>query len=183
MEEALDCIQKLIAYGYLRGTARGPASRDDDDDEATPKETRTPSTMDSIIETICGCDDFDDDNVQLQVIKALLTAVTSQTWRGARGRFVGCRAVVLQHPPSDEERRQQNDRKATLTQMLSIVFQRMEAADAGAPTVPDTTYQEGDSVHVPDYGLGTVVSCDGTNCVVALQAWEQDARARRGPEQ
>ena len=26
MEEALDCVQKLIAYGYLRGTASGPAS-------------------------------------------------------------------------------------------------------------------------------------------------------------
>ena len=177
MEEALDCIQKLIAYGYLRGTARGPASRDDDDDEATPKETRTPSTMDSIIETICGCDDFDDDNVQLQVIKALLTAVTSQTCEVHEGGLlVAVRSCYNIHLVT-RNAVNKTTAKATLTQMLSIVFQRMEAADAGAPSVPDTTYSEGDAVHVPDYGLGTVVSCDGTNCVVALQAWEQDGEA------
>jgi len=30
-----------------------------------------------IIETICACNDFADDGVQLQVIKALLTAITT----------------------------------------------------------------------------------------------------------
>mgnify|MGYP003316884251 CR=1 FL=1 len=84
MEEALDCVQKLIAYGYLRGTASGPASPADGGDgddaaSAASSEGDAPpggSTMDGIVATICGCDDFDDDGVQLQVIKALLTAVT-----------------------------------------------------------------------------------------------------------
>jgi len=152
--------------------------------------------MDSIIETICGCDDFDDDNVQLQVIKALLTAVTSQTCEVHEGGLlVAVRSCYNIHLVT-RNAVNKTTAKATLTQMLSIVFQRMEAADAGAPSVPDTTYSEGDAVHVPDYGLGTVVSCDGTNCVVALQAWEQDGEAAqlhcstsslrppvRGPEQ
>ena len=126
------------------GRPRGPASRDDDDDEATPKETRTPSTMDSIIETICGCDDFDDDNVQLQVIKALLTAVTSQTCEVHEGGLlVAVRSCYNIHLVT-RNAVNKTTAKATLTQMLSIVFQRMEAADAGAPTVPDTTYAEGD---------------------------------------
>ena len=69
----------------------------------------------------------------------------------------------------------------------------MEAADAGALPQFPTLHTEGDSVHVPDYGLGTVVSCDGTNCVISLQAWEQDGETIalhsslrppvRGPEQ
>ena len=37
----------------------------------------TVSLMDVIVETICNCNDFPEDRVQLQVIKALLTAVTS----------------------------------------------------------------------------------------------------------
>lgn len=46
MEEALDCVQKLIAYGYLRGTARGPASQEEEDESPGGRrsslETRTP---------------------------------------------------------------------------------------------------------------------------------------------
>ena len=95
----------------------------------------------SIIETICGCDDFDDDNVQLQVIKALLTAVTSQTCEVLEGGLlVAVRSCYNIHLVT-RNAVNKTTAKATLTQMLSIVFQRMEAADAGAPSVPDTTYQ------------------------------------------
>ena len=177
MEEALDCVQKLIAYGYLRGTARGPASQEEDDESPGGRrsslETRTPSTMDAIIETICACDDFDDDNVQLQVIKALLTAVTSQTCEVHEGGLlVAVRSCYNIHLVT-RNAVNKTTAKATLTQMLSIVFQRMEAADAGAPVL-DSTWLVDDTVHVPDYGLGKVLSSDGTNCVVQLQAWEQD---------
>jgi hypothetical protein len=33
--------------------------------------------IDVVVETVCTCNDFADDGVQLQVIKALLTAITS----------------------------------------------------------------------------------------------------------
>ena len=63
---ALDCMQKLIAYGYLLGEAIVT-------NESTG-ETR--KLIDVVVETICSCNGHTDENVQLQVIKALLTAVS-----------------------------------------------------------------------------------------------------------
>lgn len=63
-EVALACIQKLIAYGYVQGkTMRiGKMER---------------AMVDVVMETICACKDQEDELVQLQVVKAVLTAVTS----------------------------------------------------------------------------------------------------------
>jgi len=75
MELALDAIQKLVEHGNLRGTstvlvgAQGvnEAARDlepvEDDSTSSP----TVLLMDVIIKTICGCNEVQDDNVQLQV--------------------------------------------------------------------------------------------------------------------
>jgi brefeldin A-inhibited guanine nucleotide-exchange protein len=41
------------------------------------KEGDTVPLIDVVVETICSCNDFADDGVQLQVIKALLTAITT----------------------------------------------------------------------------------------------------------
>jgi len=142
MEEALDCLQKLIAYGYLRGTARrapvredgkqndglGAESLDGNDEESIG----VASSMDEIVGTICGCDDFDDDNVQLQVIKALLTAVTSNTCEIHEGSLlIAVRSCYNIHLVTKNQVNK-TTAKATLTQMLSIVFQRMEAYDQRA---------------------------------------------------
>nr|CAD7605709.1 unnamed protein product [Timema genevievae] len=64
---ALDCLQKLIAYGHLTGNIP---------DSTTPGKF----LIDRIVETICGCfsGPQTDEGVQLQIIKALLTVVTSQ---------------------------------------------------------------------------------------------------------
>lgn len=85
---ALDVIQKLIAYGYLRGdAARAPVARAEGSDAAAvaeggseaadAPEAATVPLIDIVVETICACNDFADDGVQLQVIKALLTAITT----------------------------------------------------------------------------------------------------------
>lgn len=85
--------------------------------------------MDEIVGTICACDDFDDDNVQLQVIKALLTAVTSNTCEIHEGSLlIAVRSCYNIHLVTKNQVNK-TTAKATLTQMLSIVFQRMEAYD------------------------------------------------------
>lgn len=128
VEEALDCLQKLIAYGYLRGTARRATRRLDDGEELDVAKGSL-SSMDAIVGTICACDDFDDDNVQLQVIKALLTAVTSNTCEVHEGSLlIAVRSCYNIHLVTKNQVNK-TTAKATLTQMLSIVFQRMEAYD------------------------------------------------------
>ncbi|KAJ8613377.1 hypothetical protein CTAYLR_002304 [Chrysophaeum taylorii] len=137
MEEALDCLQKLIAYGYLRGTARratrrlesGGSALGDDYEQVEKEGAASLSSMDAIVGTICACDDFDDDSVQLQVIKALLTAVTSNTCEIHEGSLlIAVRSCYNIHLVTKNQVNK-TTAKATLTQMLSIVFQRMEAYD------------------------------------------------------
>lgn len=64
---ALDCLQKLIAYGHLTGNIP---------DSSCPGKF----LIDRIVTTICNCftGPQTDDGVELQIIKALLTVVTSQ---------------------------------------------------------------------------------------------------------
>lgn len=64
---ALDCLQKLIAYGHLTGNIQDSANQGK-------------FLIDRIVSTICNCFNGPqtDEGVQLQIIKALLTVVTSQ---------------------------------------------------------------------------------------------------------
>ncbi|KAJ1448863.1 hypothetical protein M885DRAFT_537575 [Pelagophyceae sp. CCMP2097] len=204
MQEALDCVQKLIAYGYLRGATRG-ASASEEEDTSETASTSSKSTMaevgkssmDAIVATVCGCDDFDDDNVQLQVIKALLTAVTSNTCEIHEGSLLlavrSCYNIQL----VTRNAVNRTTAKATLTQMLSIVFQRMEAHEQrarqlcgsaphakhrgrkGAVVVVDCKFEVGDAVAVPGFGDGELRELrDDGSCVVALHAWRlADGRA------
>lgn len=142
MEVALACIQKLIAYGYVRGKVVqvGKVRR---------------SMMDVVMETVCACKDQEDELVQLQIVKAVLTAVTSTV----SARFTSSAQVPQMRHPSPSHmaactRLQvsavhettlllavktcfyiylvsrtpviQTTANATLTQMLNVVFQRLE---------------------------------------------------------
>lgn len=123
-------MQKLMAYGLIRGTAH-------DEEKADRK------LMDKVIDIISTCFDFPDDNVRLQVIKvslapiyaaylricftqAFLTAVTSPvcdihgTCLMTAIRSVYNIYLISESPINTATA------KATLTQMLNIVFQRME---------------------------------------------------------
>ncbi|XP_046858092.1 brefeldin A-inhibited guanine nucleotide-exchange protein 1-like isoform X3 [Xenia sp. Carnegie-2017] len=113
---ALDCIQKLIAYGHIVG---------DTPDSIEPERR----LIDRIIETICTC--FTgintDVNVQIQIIKALLTAVTSSTCEVHEGTLLQAVRTVYNIYLASKSLVSQTTAKATLTQMISLVFQRMES--------------------------------------------------------
>ncbi|XP_073462877.1 brefeldin A-inhibited guanine nucleotide-exchange protein 2 isoform X1 [Aquarana catesbeiana] len=112
---SLDCLQKLIAYGHITGNApdKGIAGK---------------RLIDRIVDTICNCfqGPQTDEGVQLQIIKALLTVVTSpyveiheatilQTVRTCYNIYLASKNLV-----------NQTTAKATLTQMLNVIFARME---------------------------------------------------------
>jgi hypothetical protein len=88
--------------------------------------------IDIIIETICSCRDDPGENVQLQVLKALLTVVSSNTCHThGESLLLAVRAcyhiyLVSKNPVN------RSTAKASLTQILSIVFQRMEAEQSRA---------------------------------------------------
>jgi brefeldin A-inhibited guanine nucleotide-exchange protein len=124
MEASLDCIQKLIAHGYLRGV-KGPDSQ---------------KHVDELMDMICSCMDHSDEKVQLQMIKALLTAVTSPTFAVHETSLLTAMRTCYQIHLVSKSPINKMTAKATLTQMLNSVFQRMEtydeekaAADAAKP--------------------------------------------------
>lgn len=123
VDPAVDCVQKLIAHGYLRG-------------EADPSGGPEAIFLSKLIESVCKCHDLGDDAVELLVLKTLLSAVTSmslrihgdcllQIVRTCYDIYLGSKNVV-----------NQTTAKASLIQMLVIVFRRMEADSSTVPIQP-----------------------------------------------
>ncbi|KAJ8336938.1 hypothetical protein SKAU_G00381580 [Synaphobranchus kaupii] len=112
---SLDCLQKLIAYGHLTGSSP---------DSTAPGK----KLIDRIIETICGCfqGPQTDEGVQLQIIKALLTAVTSQHIEIHEGTVLQAVRTCYNIYLASKNLINQTTAKATLTQMLNVIFARME---------------------------------------------------------
>ncbi|KAL5248280.1 hypothetical protein ACHWQZ_G017457 [Mnemiopsis leidyi] len=112
---ALDCLQKLIAYGQLTGASPDP-------------ENPNKKLIDTVIETIC--DAFHgvntDPDVELQIIKALLTAVTSQTCEIHEMALLTAIRCCYNINLFTKNTVNSATAKATLTQMLSVCFSLME---------------------------------------------------------
>lgn len=116
---SLDCIQKLIAYGHLTGNVVDPQNEDR-------------LLIDRIVETICKCfvGEHTDENVQLQIIKALLTVVTSQQVEVHGSTILLAVKSCYDINIASKNLINQTTARATLTQMLNVIFSRMEAQAA-----------------------------------------------------
>ncbi|KAI3703224.1 hypothetical protein L1987_73146 [Smallanthus sonchifolius] len=113
-EPALDCIQKLIAHGCLRG-------------ESDPAGGADAKLLAKLIDSVCKCRELDDEGVELLVLKTILSAVTSVSLR-----IVGDSLLQIVRTSYDiyldsKNVVNQTTAKASLIQMLVIVFRRMEA--------------------------------------------------------
>nr|XP_029477181.1 brefeldin A-inhibited guanine nucleotide-exchange protein 2-like [Oncorhynchus nerka] len=116
---SLDCLQKLIAYGHITGNAS---------DSSAPGKR----LIDRLLETICNCfqGPQTDEGVQLQIVKALLTAVTSPHIEIHEGTVLltvrTCYNIYL----ASRNLINQTTAKATLTQMVNVIFTHMETQAA-----------------------------------------------------
>lgn len=112
---ALDCLQKLIAYGHLTGSEPDPSN---------PGKF----LIDRIVATICNCfmGPQTDEGVQLQIIKALLTVITSQYVEVHEGTVLQAVRTCYDIYLSSRNLINQTTARATLTQMLNVIFTRME---------------------------------------------------------
>lgn len=112
---ALDCLEKLIAYGHLTGAIH---------DSTNPGSL----LIDRIVITINGCfsGPQTDECVQLQIIKALLTVVTSQHVEIHEGTVLQAVRTCYDIYLFSKNLVNQTTACATLTQMLDVIFSRME---------------------------------------------------------
>ena len=90
-----------------------------------------------IVDLVCRASEIIDESVELHVLKCLLTAVSSKTFR-VHGRALlrvvrTCYNVFL----GSKSEVNQSTAKASLTQMLTVVFHRLEAgsSEASAPAI------------------------------------------------
>ncbi|KAK4418757.1 Brefeldin A-inhibited guanine nucleotide-exchange protein 2 [Sesamum alatum] len=122
-EPALDAVQKLIAHGYLHG-------------EADPTGGPEAKLLSKLIDSACKCHDLGDENMELLVIKALLSAVTSVSLRIHGDCLLQVVKTCYDIYLSSKNMVNQTTAKASLVQMLVIVFRRMEADSSTVPLQP-----------------------------------------------
>lgn len=120
---ALDCIQKLLAHGFLTG--KGPDAFKEAEKGQPPR-----TLIDSVVECICNCQEQADDTVQLTMVRALLTGVTSQTCEVHGNSLMLAVKKSFQIHQDSKNAMNQRTAQASLTQMLSVVAQRMELSSA-----------------------------------------------------
>ncbi|KAK0168082.1 hypothetical protein PV327_001920 [Microctonus hyperodae] len=128
---ALDCLQKLIAYGHLTGNVP---------DSTEPNKL----LIVRIVETICSCfmGPQTDEGVQLQIIKALLTVMTSQHVEVHEGTVLLTIRTVYNVYLASRNLVNQTTARATLTQMINVIFARMETqAEDEIPRTNETAQQ------------------------------------------
>ncbi|WOK99061.1 brefeldin A-inhibited guanine nucleotide-exchange protein 5-like isoform X1 [Canna indica] len=114
LEPALDCLHKLIAYDHLEG-------------DPGLEGGKNASLFTDILNMVCGCvDNSSFDSTILQVLKVLLTAVSSTRFRVHGEPLLGVIRVCYNIALNSKSLINQGTSKAMLTQMINIVFRRME---------------------------------------------------------
>jgi len=112
---SLDGLQKLIAYGHLTGNeicVSDPSLR----------------TIDKVVECVCSCfsGPQTDEGVQLQILKALLTILTSQHVEVHEASLLNSVRTCYNIYLASRNMINQTTAKATLNQILSAIFVKME---------------------------------------------------------
>ncbi|CCI47299.1 unnamed protein product [Albugo candida] len=95
----------------------------------TPINQENWKLMDYIIQIICNCNDHADEAVQLQVLRVLLTAVTTITCEVHEQSLLKVIRACYHIHLISKNGTNQTIAKATLQQIISIIFQRMENFD------------------------------------------------------
>ncbi|KAD4982629.1 hypothetical protein R6Q59_002233 [Mikania micrantha] len=114
LELALDCLHKLIAYDHLEG-------------DPGLENGKNGPLFTEILNMVCSCvDNSSPDSTTLQVLKVLLTAVASSKFRVHGEALLGVIRVCYNIALNSKSPINQATSKAMLTQMISIVFRRME---------------------------------------------------------
>lgn len=124
VEPALDCLHKLIAYDHLEGDPGLAGGRN------------APLFAD-ILNMVCSCvENSSSDSTILQVLKVLLTAVASTKFRVHEEPLLGVIRICYNIALNSKSPINQATSKAMLTQMISIIFRRMETDVVGATAGP-----------------------------------------------
>ncbi|RKP14485.1 hypothetical protein BJ684DRAFT_870, partial [Piptocephalis cylindrospora] len=126
MVTSLDCLEKLISYDYIGETCLPPDNADDEEEE---QEEVTPRVrlIDDLVEVTCECfiGESTDDAVTMQIIKALLAAVLSDTSPIHEAILLRAVRTIYNVFLLSRSTVNQTIAQGTLTQMVNVVFGRV----------------------------------------------------------
>ncbi len=130
---ALNGIYKLIIHGYLKGDK--PYVEEEvlptEEVEEDHHEEEIVMLSEQIVSEVLFCVDTSEDcDVQLQVLKVILSAVTSKDFQVHGQVLLHCVYMCFNLFLATEDDILAMTCKATLTQMLNFIFQKLEAKDA-----------------------------------------------------
>nr|XP_043611760.1 brefeldin A-inhibited guanine nucleotide-exchange protein 5-like [Erigeron canadensis] len=141
IELALDCIHKLIAYDHLEG-------------DPGLENGKNVALFTDILNMVCGCvDNNSPDSTILQVLKVLLTAVSSTKFRVHGEPLLGVIRVCYNIALNSKSHVNQATSKAMLTQMINIVFRRMDTNSVSSDVQPVNKISDS-SLEVEETSLG-----------------------------
>ncbi|XP_073128744.1 brefeldin A-inhibited guanine nucleotide-exchange protein 5 [Henckelia pumila] len=163
VELALDCLHKLIEYNHLEGDPGLDGGKNS-------------QLFTDILNMVCSCvDNSSPDSTTLQVLKVLLTTVASTKMRVHGEPLLGIIRVCYNIALNSKSPINQATSKAMLTQMLSIIFRRMEtdevssnppeSKEASSSDRPNTMVEEVSSSdhNATDTTSGDVISAKQVN--------------------
>jgi Sec7-like guanine-nucleotide exchange factor len=130
VETVLIYIQKLVSQGYITGDSPDLCEHAED----PPARRHERMLIDSIVDSVCSCVQNKDENVQLLLIKTLLSIVATFNCKvHDRTLLEAFRACYHLHIISKNVVNQ-TTAKAALNQMLHFIFQKMESQATEAST-------------------------------------------------
>ncbi|XP_076892587.1 brefeldin A-inhibited guanine nucleotide-exchange protein 5-like [Bidens hawaiensis] len=160
IELALDCLHKLIAYDHLEG-------------DPGLENGKNGPLFTEILNMVCSCvDNSSPDSTTLQVLKVLLTAVASAKFRVHGEALLGVIRVCYNIALNSKSPINQATSKAMLTQMISIVFRRMEAdlMSSNKQSSSTTKLEESSSNDTPIAPLEELQNLAGGTDIKGLEA-------------
>jgi len=127
IETSIYYIHKLISHGFLDGNCRDftqNAEREENRNNAESGQERL--LIDSIVESVCSCRSEKNENVQVQLIKVLLTLMTSSTYEVHGASLQEIIHTLFTIHLTSKSSVNQTTAKAALNQIVNAIFKRME---------------------------------------------------------
>lgn len=159
---ALDCIGKLVAISFFDCPLPPPSmSAPGDDENVVPSQRADAPTkplIARVIDTVCECfhGETTDDKVQLQIVKALLSAVLDENATLHQTPLLKAIRQVYNIFLLSKSAGTQSIAQGTLEQMIHAVFGRIRLADATADTATPS-----EEVVAPDVVSTTEAALNG----------------------
>ncbi|CAN8073761.1 unnamed protein product [Agarophyton chilense] len=125
VDACLDCIHRLFEYGHLGVTT----------DATDIHLDSRPGALDEVVAMVCACLEVKDEDVYLRMVQTLLTAATRTSTGLHQGTLLAAVRTIYNIFLNARTPGTRTTARVSLTQVLNLVFGRMEAETAADVSV------------------------------------------------